>query len=91
MNDRRICNFLTDESKWTKGEVARDIDGFGVDVEDPRAVCFCTIGLIEKFYHREYSEVYLSIRAEINRPIIDWNDHSANFDDVKSVFCKLDL
>lgn len=39
---------LADPSKWTKGAVARDINGAIVEESDASAVCFCIAGAIYK-------------------------------------------
>lgn len=39
---------LADPAKWTQGTLARDASGKSVSIEDPRAVCFCSLGAIGK-------------------------------------------
>lgn len=33
---------------WTKGEMARDSKGYSIDPRDEEAVCWCTLGLLER-------------------------------------------
>lgn len=41
-------DLLSDESKWTKGRAAKDVNGESVPVYDERAVCWCLIGGLMK-------------------------------------------
>ncbi len=48
-------DLITNPTKWTKGELARDEDGYVVHTEDPAAVCFCAYGAIEHCAGPKYS------------------------------------
>lgn len=39
---------IEDPSHWTQGELARDADGCLTEVLSPSAVCWCSIGALEK-------------------------------------------
>lgn len=39
---------LSDESRWTKGVIARKANGSPTIVRDKKATCFCSIGAIYK-------------------------------------------
>lgn len=40
---------LSDEKRWTRGDLAHDIDGAAVDPRSKNAVCWCVIGAVQKF------------------------------------------
>ncbi len=85
-----ICEFLTDESKWTKGTEARNSNGEEIDPLDENATSFCAMGLLNKFYGPDNTHQYYRLRDEIGNFIAVWNDIS-DFQTVKGVFCKLGL
>ncbi len=46
----KVRDLLTDESKWVRGIYALDERGNGLKSTDPRAVCWCLLGAINKCY-----------------------------------------
>lgn len=46
----KAWELLSDASKWTQGEPARDIHGRPVDADDSEAVCWCLMGALNKCY-----------------------------------------
>lgn len=54
---------LSDRSKWTQGELARNCDGCSCDPESDEAVAFCAIGALVKCYGHQSVEYYENLRA----------------------------
>ena len=62
----RALEIISDESKWTRGAMARLADGKPCGCLDPRAVCFCAVGALNRsageilaanrFYHASEAE-----------------------------------
>lgn len=48
---RRARVLITDKTKWTQGEYARDKDGDRCLPDEPRAVCWCANGAYAKAAH----------------------------------------
>lgn len=95
----KIQELLSDESKWTKGEMARNIDGDQVGYDNPTAVCWCLLGAINKCYPYEKRE---TIRQKIfnfindsllcEKGITGFNDSpKITFSDVKNLITELDI
>ncbi len=40
----KVSELLTDESKWCKRTMAKDISGYGVPFDSAYAVCWCLLG-----------------------------------------------
>lgn len=40
---------LSDEKRWTKGNLAHDVDGDDVRPRSKHAVCWCVMGAVQKF------------------------------------------
>jgi hypothetical protein len=77
---------ISDEKNWTQGVKARDVEGNAVSSSTPTAVCFCSIGAVERagaFSHaatRYYALRYLA-RASCDSGyprISDFNDNSSH-------------
>lgn len=58
---------LSDESRWTKGAVARKKSGEPVLANHPEACSFCTLGAIDKV--SEGSDVYYTAVATLQKLI----------------------
>ena len=41
-------NLIAKPENWTQGVCARDIDGNEIGIDSPRAVCWCSLGALEK-------------------------------------------
>ena len=76
--------FIDAPEKWTQGSDARTEDGIGVSARSIRAVCYCSVGALQKlhdpidFYddtnrHEMAAYKYLRI-AMRNRNIAEFND-----------------
>jgi hypothetical protein len=92
----KISELLSDESKWTKGTMARDEDGIPVSTTTDRACCFCLWGAMIWCYGgdtSEYTRVRQQIQAELGHTYFGrWNDQSERtFDEVKALVQKLDI
>jgi len=87
----KIRELLTENSKWTRGAMARDDAGVPVVESGSSAVCWCLVGAAWKCYP-EFSErtgVIRKMSLKIGA-IGDWND-SHNFTDVRKLIEELDI
>jgi hypothetical protein len=79
---------LTDESKWTRGTLARDCMGLRTSNFSGAAVCRCVAGWIDHCYPSLGGRMFASdrLRAVIgDSSITRWNDDlSRTFDEVKA-------
>jgi hypothetical protein len=93
--DGRITKFLDSPNKWTQEAYARDANGKECDECDPKAVCFCAAGLLEKFYSNDAEFLAAQERfAEVigERIIAPWNDAPGRtFEDVRDAFARAGL
>lgn len=44
--------------KWTTGQLAKNSDGWTVSPEDDDAVCFCSVGALERVYFLDLNSKY---------------------------------
>ena len=90
---------LKSESAWTKGTLARDIDGKGTRSTSPVAVSFCLEGTLERAGHDlKLSDRYIAtcrrllfrlVRSRKFKSIADFNDAATTtHDDVLSVLTR---
>ena len=87
----KAYELLSDESKWTKCGIARDMYGNVCPARSTEAICWCAVGAVEKCYDdKEYSinigRLYMESDGNIGR----WND-STTFEEVKAMLTKLDI
>lgn len=47
-------NDIRMQAKWTQGYYARDKDGAMCDYNSPRAVCWCSAGILSKYANYQY-------------------------------------
>jgi len=93
----KIRELLSDESKWTKGVVARDKLGIALGPRNEKAVCWCLLGAAVRCYDYspQYSEVIWKIRKALGlvKPLTsEWNDDPARtFAEVKALVEELDV
>lgn len=57
--------------RWTKKVFARNAAGFGVDVDNPDAVCFCSLGAIAKVVDHDPREVWIGCGIELPRNYLE--------------------
>jgi hypothetical protein len=80
---------LSDESKWTKKEIARDKSGNCVHPKSSDAVCFCILGAYYKCESVGIGRVSAAVRdlfPERDQGIPYFNDHpETTFEDVRKV------
>jgi hypothetical protein len=73
----RALEIISDESKWTRGSLARLADGTACACLDPRAVRFCAVGALNRaageliadngFYHAtEAEQAVLEANSELH-------------------------
>ncbi len=67
---------LSDPTKWTQGESARDEHGNKCSALEPQAVCFCLLGAMNRCYPGQtFTEAYNKLAKNVpNGDIADWND-----------------
>ena len=44
---------IADPKHWTQGWYAKDVEGLNVGPSTPKAVCWCSLGAIQKVAHEE--------------------------------------
>lgn len=88
-----VQELLDDPSKWTKGALARDIDGEGLEADNSSAVCWCLIGAIQKCYGVAWIGVVIKCMRHLSVDWIDlWNnDPQRSFAEVKSLVTELNI
>jgi hypothetical protein len=74
----KISELLCDESKWTKGALARDKFGNSIHPHDKNAVCWCLLGATSKCYAKsgKFKTMFDVLSASLIDSIADFNDHS---------------
>ncbi len=98
----KVKELLTDESKWAKGEWAKDARGCCCSYTSERAVCFCLGGAIARCYGIKLGqqifadqEIYKRVATFLHLGILtisQWNDDKTRtFDDIKKVVEELDI
>ena len=90
--------FLTDESKWIKGALAKDKNGNYCDVLHSHGECYCLLGLLFKFYRgSDFFNKEQNLRNIITDKtgigsITRFNDHpNTIFQDIKEVLIQAGL
>jgi hypothetical protein len=94
----KVHELLSDESKWTKGEYARDKDGKPCHSRSQEAVKWCVLGAVNKCYEKQTSLAYIVaqklIKAatknlsteEIKRIKMNVIDHWNDNNDYKTIY-----
>ena len=93
----KVKELLSDESKWTKGVLAKTSSGSDCSPTDPKATCFCILGAIDHCYANNPIAADLAITKVkkaiaivgynilVPMTISTFNDHHATFEDIKKV------
>ena len=91
----KVKELLSDESKWTKGVLARTADGTACSPTSQHASCFCLLGAIDHCYAGSPCQIDISIvklkraigrvvkHTPIPMTISQFNDYHATFEDLK--------
>lgn len=91
----KVQDILTDESKWCKGALARDVNGFEVeDVWSDGAVKFCLFGAIKRALGNFSGamEIDDKICTKLGRDSVLWNDaQDRTFAEVRGLIEELDI
>lgn len=90
----KVADLLTDDSRWTQGENARDDGGFPIAAESEDAICWCLAGAIKRCYgdEDEVLRVLRIVHNRLNTQIDIWNDApERTFADVRALIEALDL
>jgi hypothetical protein len=92
----KMRELLSDESKWTKGTMARNESGIAISTTNGEACCFCLWGAMVWCYGldlSEYSRVKKQIQVELGLDTIgQWNDQpERTFEEVQALVQKLDI
>lgn len=88
---KKIQAKIDTPEKWTKGTRAKTSDGREVDIDDPRASCFCIIGAMENAFigyplganrHDVWRATVMGLRRDSGvfdtkrfTSLVDFNDH----------------
>lgn len=84
----KVYELLSEESKWTKRALARDIKGIEVDVNSVEAVSWCLIGALRKCYKTKYPITMFHMMENI----VTWqNKPECTFKEVQSLIIKLQI
>jgi len=90
----KVRDLLTDESKWTKGQLAKDKEGWRCAPDYKDAVCWCLYGAIYKCYPKanERLSVDSLVGEQLGMEATIWNDHfDRTFRDVRDLVIKLNI
>ncbi len=81
---------IADPKHWAQGQYAKDAKGYSTGPAEPYAVCWCSLGALEKVAYEEedlptYSDTRLAamrylaeVSAECGYSITDFNDNSSH-------------
>ena len=92
----KVKELLSDESKWTKGVLARNVNGYICSPTSSEAKCFCLLGAIDHCYAdnkvaidhsitKLKKAIYSHVRPMVSMTISTFNDYHASFEDIKKV------
>lgn len=91
----KVKELLSDETKWIKGDYARDKSGKTAFPNSLDAACWCLHGAIIHCYYQsiKYSSVERLVRKELQLASIHkWNDDpKRTFQDVRKLVEKLNI
>jgi len=85
---------LSDESKWTRGELARNNTGDACDETSSLACQWCIVGAIFVAYPLTDENIAANkkIQNKLDTSAHDWNDDpTTTFDDVRNLLLELDI
>jgi len=92
--DGMIKDLFTNNSCWTQHANARDEFNIPIDIDSPRAKCWCLAGAMDKEYpnDEERTTVRNKIRNDLGTSFVGWNDHPyRTFEQVKALVEKLNV
>jgi hypothetical protein len=71
---------LADPKNWTKGWFARTKDGSTTHPDDPKAVCFCSIGAVGKTTPGQIKlrRDVINLLDQVTGGIVQFNDNSTH-------------
>lgn len=78
-----------DATKWTQGDIARDVTGRGVIEVAPSAVCWCLMGALLKMNGADYRAHDRLAEALGVHQLPKFNDSAANFAEVESALKRI--
>jgi hypothetical protein len=97
----KAYELLSEPSRWTKGTLARNSEGYATNVNGPTACSFCLVGAIEHCYPVPIKKLLdivqqvkdeLAIQAPNFEFIGQWNDHpDRTHKEVVDLLKKLDI
>jgi hypothetical protein len=96
----KAYELLAEPSRWTKGTLARDSEGFATNVNGPTACSFCLVGAIEHCYTsiQDTLRATTKVKQELRKqyPNVEfvgqWNDHpDRTHEEVVNLLKKLDI
>lgn len=81
---KAVRKLISLPERWTQGEYAKDVQGYPVKPKTMEAVCFCTLGALERVAHdrveRRQMQKYLTRIAteETGLDLVELNDTSTH-------------
>lgn len=74
----QAMEIIGDRKRWTKGTFARDSDGVTINPRDSDAVCFCSIGALDKVKSSATVKDYVFTSVPLTTygfaGVVDFND-----------------
>lgn len=77
----QAMEIIGDRKRWTKGTFARDSNGVAINLWDSDAVCFCSIGALDKVKSSATVKHYVSTSVPLTTTttygfagVVDFND-----------------
>ena len=93
----KAYEILCDESKWTRGVLARDFRGVSVSATSIAATCFCVVGAVHLAYEDQEAgalveKLHVAAMQFGHRSAGQWNDApERTFAEVRDLLVKLDI
>ena len=74
---KKARDLISTPDKWTKGAVARDRHGFAVEPYAQMAVCWCSVGALERAVGANLNVYYAAfavLRKQHDESVVSFND-----------------
>jgi len=89
----KVRELLSDETKWTRGALARNAQGIRVAPDASDATAWCVIGALRRCYGRDPTDAYDRLLQAVGyESVLFWNDEPIRgFTEVKALVNALDI